>query len=268
LNRLALSIVAVLVTLLFVFPIYWMVSTSVKPHLDAFRAVPVWIFEPTLESFRVVLGDGRFAGSLSNSAIAAVASTAIALVVGSTLAYPLARLRIPGGRNVAFWILSLRILPPIVIALPVFVLFSRIGLSGTLAGLVVLYTFMNLPLATWLLMSFFAEVPEELEHAAMVDGATRLQAFVSVTLPLSVPGFVATGTLATIFAWNEFLFANIITGALTRTAPVALTEYATPVGIFWAEIMAAGTLVVVPVWVGALAAQRYLVRGLTMGALK
>lgn len=268
LGQTAVMIAGWLATLLFLLPLLWMLSTALKPPADAFRPVPVWFFEPTLDNFDAVLSGGLFGRFLSNSAIAAIASTALSLVLGSSLAYPLARLTVPGARHVAFWILSLRILPPIVIVLPVFVLFSQIGLSGSLGGLVILYTFMNLPLATWLLISFFSEVPEELEEAAMVDGAGRLRAFVFITLPLSFPGFVATGTLTTIFAWNEFMFANIMTGALTRTAPVALTQYVTPVGIHWTEIMAAGTLVVFPVWLGALAVQRYLVRGLTMGALK
>jgi multiple sugar transport system permease protein len=263
-----LTIFGFLATAIFLLPVIWMVSTALKTNADAFRAVPVWFFDPTLDNFRAVLSRGLFGRFLSNSAIAALSSTAFALVLGASLAYPLARLKIPGARHIAFWILSLRILPPIVIVLPIFVLFSQIGLSGSLVSLVILYTFMNLPLATWLLISFFSEIPEELEHAAMVDGAGRIRAFVSITLPLSFPGLIATGTLTTIFAWNEFLFANILTGALSRTAPVALTQYVTPVGIQWTEIMAAGTLVVLPVWIGALAVQRYLVRGLTMGALK
>ncbi len=127
---------------------------------------------------------------------------------------------------------------------------------------------MNLPLTVWLLRGFFADLPKEIEEASFVDGAGRLRSFITVTLPLAVPGIVATGLLGFIFAWNEFLFANILTGAATRTAPVALTEYVTPVSVEWNKIMAAGTLVVLPVWLAALSVQRYLVRGLTLGAVK
>jgi ABC-type glycerol-3-phosphate transport system permease component len=131
-----------------------------------------------------------------------------------------------------------------------------------------MYTYMNLPLTVWLLRGFFADLPSEIEEASFVDGASRLRSFFGITVPLTMPGIVATALLAFIFAWNEFLFANILTGADTRTAPVGLTTYVTPTNVEWSHIMAAGTLVVLPVWIGALAAQRYLVRGLTMGAVK
>ena len=127
---------------------------------------------------------------------------------------------------------------------------------------------MNLPLTVWLLRGFFADMPREIEEASFVDGASRLRTFVGVTLPLTAPGLIATGLLCFIFAWNEFLFANILTGADTHTAPVGLTEYVTPVSVEWNKIMAAGTLVVLPVWIGALSVQRFLVRGLTLGAVK
>jgi ABC-type glycerol-3-phosphate transport system permease component len=127
---------------------------------------------------------------------------------------------------------------------------------------------MNLPLVVWLLRGFFADLPVEIEEASFVDGASRVRSFFGITLPLVLPGLISTALLAFIFAWNEFLFANILTGADTRTAPVALTEYVNPVSVEWNNIMAAGTLVVLPVWLGALFAQRYLVRGMTFGAVK
>jgi ABC-type glycerol-3-phosphate transport system permease component len=149
-----------------------------------------------------------------------------------------------------------------------FLMLRSVALTGSVWSLVVVYTFMNLPLTVWLLRGFFADLPVEIEEASFVDGASRLRSFLGITVPLALPGIIATALLAFIFAWNEFLFANILTGADTRTAPVGLTEYVTPTTVEWTNIMAAGTLVVLPVWIGALAAQRYLVRGLTMGAVK
>ncbi|MGA2496047.1 MAG: carbohydrate ABC transporter permease [Roseiarcus sp.] len=249
-------------------PILWMVSTALKTGNQAFSATPQILVAPTLENFVHVFTASAFGSALTISAFAAAVSTLLALVIGAGVAYPLARR--PGAvqQQVAFWILSLRILPPIVIIIPLFLLFRSVGLTGTVWSLIILYTFMNLPLTIWLLRGFFADLPVEIEEAAYVDGASKLRTFLSVTLPLTLPGAISTGLLAFIFAWNEFLFANVLTDASTRTAPVALTEFVNPVSIEWNNIMSAGTLVVLPVWIFALAVQRYLVRGMTMGAVK
>jgi ABC-type glycerol-3-phosphate transport system permease component len=143
-----------------------------------------------------------------------------------------------------------------------------LGLAGSIWGLTILYTYINLPLTVWLLRGFYSDIPVEIEEAAHVDGAGRMRIFVGHTLPLAAPGIVATALLAFIFAWNEYLFANILTNASNQTLPVSLNAYVTPVSILWTQIMAAGTLVAIPVWFAALVAQRYLVRGLTLGAVK
>jgi ABC-type glycerol-3-phosphate transport system permease component len=259
---------ATLATLLFIAPILWMISTALKTGNQAFSATPQILVAPTFENFTHVFTASAFGSALTVSAFAATVSTLLALVIGAGVAYPLARR--PGAvqQQVAFWILSLRILPPIVIIIPLFLLFRSVGLTGTVWSLIILYTFMNLPLTIWLLRGFFADLPVEIEEAAYVDGASKLRTFLDVTLPLTLPGAISTGLLAFIFAWNEFLFANVLTGASTRTAPVALTEFVNPVSIEWNNIMSAGTLVVLPVWIFALAVQRYLVRGMTMGAVK
>ncbi len=262
------AVVAALITLIFLGPIAWMVSTAFKIGNQAFSTTPTIFFSPTLENFIGVFTKSRFGGALSTSLLTATLSTILALILGAGIAYPLARQRIRGQRNLAFWILSLRIVPPIVVIIPLFLMLRTIHLTGSVWSLVLIYSYMNLPLTVWLLRGFFADLPIEIEEASFVDGASRLRSFVGITLPLALPGVVATALLAFIFAWNEFLFANILTGATTRTAPVGLTEYVTPVSIEWNNIMAAGTVVVLPVWIFALAAQRYLVRGLTMGAVK
>ena len=260
--------VAAVITFLYLVPILWMVATAFKIPNQAFAATPTWFFTPTLDNFREVLAGGAFLAYLGNSLIVALVSTVFALALGSGIAYPLARYPVPGKRHLASWILSLRIIPPIVVIVPLFVMLTGVGLRGTIWALVLLYTYMNLPLSVWLLRGFFAEMPVEIEEAARVDGAGGLRIFLQITLPLTAPGMVATGLLSFIFAWNEFLFANVLTGAYNKTAPVGLTEYVTPVSVKWTEIMAAGTLVVIPVWVAALVTQRYLVRGLSMGAVK
>lgn len=267
-RKLLHTVAASTVTFLFLFPILWMIATAFKVPNQAFTETPTWFFTPTLENFREVLAGGSFGAYLGNSLIVASLSTLCALALGSGIAYPLARYPVPGKRQLVSWILSLRIIPPIVVIVPLFVMLSGIGLKGTIWSLVLLYTYMNLPLSVWLLRGFFADMPVEIEEAARVDGAGALRIFLQITVPLTIPGIVATGLLAFIFSWNEFLFANVLTGAYNKTAPVGLTEYVTPVSVKWTQIMAAGTLVVVPVWVAALATQRYLVRGLSMGAVK
>lgn len=259
---------AAVITLVFFAPIYWMVMTAFKTGNEAFATEPALIAWPSLDSFRLVFERNSFALALATSLSVSIVSTALCLMLGAGIAYPLARLRIRGQKHIAFWILSLRIIPPIVVIIPLFLLLRSVALTGSAWSLVVMYTYMNLPLTVWLLRGFFADLPKEIEEASFVDGAGRLRSFATITLPLAVPGIVATGLLCFIFAWNEFLFANILTGAATRTAPVALTEYVTPVSVEWNKIMAAGTLVVLPVWLAALSVQRYLVRGLTLGAVK
>jgi ABC-type glycerol-3-phosphate transport system permease component len=262
------GVVALLLTIVFLGPIIWMISTAFKLGNQAFSATPTIFVSPTLENFRDVLSDSTFTKALATSVFTAGVSTILALLLGAGIAYPLARQRMRGQQHLAFWILSLRIIPPVVVIIPLFLMLRSIGLTGSVWSLVVMYTYMNLPLTVWLLRGFFADLPAEIEEASFVDGASRLRSFFGITVPLTMPGIVATALLAFIFAWNEFLFANILTGADTRTAPVGLTTYVTPTNVEWSHIMAAGTLVVLPVWIGALAAQRYLVRGLTMGAVK
>lgn len=261
-------VAALLVTLLFLGPIIWMVTTAFKLTTDAFTQTPIWFFKPTLANFRLVFNGGGFLHSAMQSLVAASVSTFAALVLGSGIAYPLARYRLRGKQHLAFWILSLRIIPPIVTVVPVFLMMRTLGLSGKIESLALLYTYMNLPLTVWLLRGFYADLPIEIEEAAAVDGASRMRIFFEHTIRLAAPGIVATALLAFIFSWNEYLFANILTNASNQTLPVSLNAYVTPVSILWTQIMAAGTLVVIPVWIAALVAQRYLVRGLTMGAVK
>lgn len=260
--------VGVLALLLFLFPVFWMAITSIKNTAQAFQSEPVWFFRPTLENYRQVLVERNFIAYIGNSILVGVIATLATLVLAMTIAYPLARYNPKGEHQITAWILSLRIIPPIVSVIPLYILFSRINLVDRYPALIIMYTFMNLPLAVWMLRGFFAEIPRELEEASLVDGNTAMGTFLRVVLPLVTPGLVSTGMLALIFCWNEFLFANVLTAARAKTAPVGLTEYATPTGVLWTQIMAAGTVVVLPVLVAGIFIQRYLVRGLAAGAVK
>ena len=260
--------VGVVALLLFLFPIFWMVLTSVKTTAQAFTSDPVLVFQPTLDNYREVLFERGFSKYIGNSLVIGVIATLLTLVLAVTVAYPLARYDLRGGRQITSWILSLRIIPPIVSVVPLYIIFSNLNLVDQYPALIIMYTFMNLPLAVWLLRGFFADIPRELEEAALVDGSSPVGGFFRIVLPLVVPGLVATGMLSLIFCWNEFLFANVLTAARAKTAPVGLTEYATPTGVLWTQIMAAGTVVVLPVMVVGVFIQGFLVRGLAAGAVK
>lgn len=259
---------ALLATVIFVFPILWMFLTAFKTGNQAFSNSAALFFTPTLENFRAIIVDSDFGSAVLTSVKVAGLSTLLALLLGSGIAYPMARYPFRGEKSLAEWMMSLRIIPPIVTIIPMFLIMRAIGLSGTDWSVIVVYTFMNLPLAVWLLRGFYRDVPKEIEEAAELDGLGQLGIFFRIVVPLAAPGIVATGLLCLMFAWNDFLFANILTGANTRTATVALTEFVTPVGVAWTKIMAAGTVVVLPVFIAALGAQKYLVRGLTMGSVK
>lgn len=260
--------IAALATAGFIAPILWMVLTAFKTSNQAFSQTPVLFFSPTLDNFTQVFGGSQFGYALVNSIQVSVISALLAVLLGSGIAYPLARFYFRGKQQLSTWILSLRIIPPIVTIIPLFLMMRSVHLNGTLLSIILLHTFMNLPLAVWLLRGFYAEVPKELEEAAAIDGLSRSGIFLRIVLPLAMPGVASTALLSFVFSWNEFLFANILSGAYTRTATVALTEFVTPVGTEWTRIMAAGTIVAVPVWLAALASQKYLVRGLTLGAVK
>lgn len=264
----ARMIIALIATFFFIAPVLWMVTTAFKTGNQAFSREVQWFFTPTLDNFTHIITGSNFTFALINSIQVSVISSVVAILLASGIAYPLARFDIRGKSAIAGTILSLRIVPPIVTIIPLFLVMRAIGLNGSLFAIIVLHVFMNLPLAVWLLRGFFEDVPKEIEEAAQLDGLNHVQTFFRIVVPLAVPGIAATALLCFVFSWNEFLFASILSNAGSQTVTVALTQYVTPVGTQWTQIMAAGTLVAIPVWIAALSAQKYLVRGLTFGAVK
>lgn len=261
-------IIVIIAMVCFIFPIIWMVLTSLKNQNDAFTAVPKWIFTVTWDNYKMVLFERDFLKYLLNSLYVSSFSTVLAVFLGSGIAYPFARYNLKGTSNILTWILTLRIIPPIVSILPIYLLFSKLGMLDSYTSLILMYTFMNLPLAIWLLYGFFKDIPGEIEESALIDGCNRFTAFFRVILPIIGPGLVSAGLLSFIFAWNEFLFANILSGPSVRTAPVGLNEYATPVSVLWGQIAAAGTMIILPIAIITIVLQRKMVSGLTMGAVK
>lgn len=267
------SIVIYLVAVTFVgfclLPFYVMITTALKREGDIFAWPPVFIFEPTLDSIRAAFFGGRSViPYLINSAAIAGVSTVLATALGSMAAFGLSRFRFRGSASLSFWILSTRMAPPVAFLVPMFIIFRNLGLIDTHLALVVIYTSMNLSFVTWVLIGFFKEIPVELEEAALMDGYTYWQYFRRIALPLVRPGLAATAILSAIFAWNEFLFALILTSKRAATIPIYLAGFSESMGIKWGEFMAVGCFAVIPIMIFTLALQKHLVRGLTFGAVK
>jgi multiple sugar transport system permease protein len=259
--------VAAAVTVVFLFPIYWLVTIAFKTPDEIFASPPVWWpGSLQLSNFAVLFRDGD-AWTVWNSLVIATVSTAVATVLGTMCAYSIARFR-TGGDNFALWILSNRMVPPIVIVFPVFLLYVQLGWVDSFTGLIVLYTAFNLPYVIWMMRGYIQDVPLELEESALVDGCTRWGVFRKVVLPMARTGIFATAVFTFVFAWNEFLFALVLTRSNVTTFPVQVTHYFGGQSNFWAKIAAMSVLGTVPIFVAVAALQRYLVRGISLGAVK
>jgi len=268
-----LRILCLSVAILFALaPVYWMLTISLKTEVDQFASPPPWfIFTPTLEHYYDAFVSRGFGQYLLTSAIVAVTSTACALIIGTLAAYALARFELPWQLNkqLSLWILSTRMFPAIVTAVPLFLMMRDLRLLNTQASLIIVYTAFNLPFVIWMMRGFFADLPRDLEEAALVDGDSRIGALVRVVLPLVAPGLAATAVFCLIVSWNEFLFALVLTQTdASMTLPVGIAGRVTQYEIKWGVMSAAASVAIIPILVFALALQRYLVRGLSMGAVK
>jgi multiple sugar transport system permease protein len=267
-SKLILFIVFGVFLFWWLFPVYWMLSSSFKIEVSMFTIPPQWIFKPSLENYKTLFSTLGFSSYVLNSIIASSFSTAIALFLGSLAGYGLARGKIPRKNDIAFWMISTRMAPIVGVILPLYLIFRGLHLVGTLQGLIIAYTTFNLPFAVWLMRGFFMEIPRDVEEAALVDGCSKLQTFFYVALPLAKPGLVAMGVLCFMFAWNDYAFAVIFTSGKTQTLPVACARLMTEYGIVWGQVMTTGTILVAPVLFLGIVIRKYLVRGLTMGAIR
>ncbi|MCO5090612.1 carbohydrate ABC transporter permease [Bosea sp. (in: a-proteobacteria)] len=264
-KRLLLSTLCLAIGVVYLFPYAWMVLTGFRSALDTLSLR--FVFEPTLEGFRAVIGDSIFRAYMLNSIIVATATTALVLTVAAPAAFALAHLPIRGTGFLLF-VLIVRMVPGIAILIPIYLVASRLGLLDTHGVLIVLYSTFNLPFAIWLLRGFFCDVPGEIREAAIIDGCSERQVFLKIMLPLTSSGIVATGVFVFIAAWNEFLFALALTNNFAATAPLAMVAFRSEYGVQWPSIGAAAFIISTPVVLFAVVMQRFLVRGLTMGSVK
>jgi multiple sugar transport system permease protein len=294
----SLVILYALITLI---PLYWIVSTSWKSPPDAISYPPKVVFGPTLEGYcnlfttrtrqtedyikslgppsgtcdevardreMVIAGPSNYAPRFVNSVITAFGSTALAVFLGTLAAYGFSRFKVPLADDLLFFILSTRMMPPIAVAIPIYLMYRELGLSDTKLGMILLYTSVNVSLAVWLLKGFIDEIPREYEDAAMIDGYTRLQAFRKVVLPQAATGIAATAIFCLIFAWNEYAFAVLLTSGAAQPAPPFIPTIIGEGGMDWPAVASGTTLFLIPILLFTVLLRKHLLRGITFGAVR
>lgn len=282
-------------------PLLWVVATSFKSPTDAIAYPPKLMFEPTVEGYvnlltertratpqmlaeagepttiaerivrergMVITGQSRYGQRFLNSVIIGFGSTALCMILGTAAAYAFSRFRVPLKDDLLFFILSTRMMPPIAVAIPIFLMFRQLGLSDTHLGMILLYTAVNLSLSVWLLKGFIDEIPVEYEEAALIDGYTRFQAFMKVVLPQAATGIASTAIFCLIFAWNEYAFAVLLTSGTAQTAPPFIPTIIGVGGKDWPAVAAGATIFLMPVMVFTILLRKHLLRGITFGAVR
>ena len=282
-------------------PLLWIIATGFKSPNDSIAYPPVILFEPTMEGYvnlftdrtratpqmlkdagppetwydeiaqnrgTVITGPSRYGERFLNSVIIGFGSTALCMILGTAAAYAFSRFRVPLKDDLMFFILSTRMMPPIAVAIPIFLMFRNLGLSDTHLGMILLYTAVNLSLSVWLLKGFIDEIPVEYEEAALIDGYTRFEAFIKVVLPQAITGIASTAIFCLIFAWNEYAFAVLLTSGDAQTAPPFIPTIIGVSGKDWPAVAAGATLFLVPVMVFTVLLRKHLLRGITFGAVR
>lgn len=242
--------------------------TAFKPKIIWVASPPVWNFTPTLENFGFILLSEGHLQNLINSLIISLGSVTVALVVGIPAAYAFARFNFGGSKALLSWLISLRMVPPVVVGIPFYAMFYLLGLRNTHLGLIIAYLSFSIPLVIWIMRGFFADLPSAMEESAMVDGCGRLEALRRVVLPVVAPGIMSTGLLVFIFTWSEYLLAVMLSSRETATLPVAAATYVGLAEVAWGNVFAINLVIMVPVMILALILQRQLLRGLTFGLIE
>lgn len=253
------------IALVVLFPFLWMLSSSFKTQVDIIAWPPKLLFEPTLANYRKVFGEQDFLKYFLNSTIVGVSAVGISLLLGLPAAYSIARFR---QRRLAVFILLARLMPGISFLMPWYIVFSRLDLMDSYTALILSHILIALPIVVWIMSTYFASIPPELEESAMVDGATRQYAFWAIILPLSGPGVITATTLSFLFSWNNFMFSQVLSMEKTRTLPIAVYNFLSYAEVDWGGVMAAAVAIMTPAIILTMIFQKYVVKGLTMGAVK
>ncbi|MDR0959996.1 MAG: carbohydrate ABC transporter permease [Propionibacteriaceae bacterium] len=253
------------ILLVFLGPIVWMILASLKLNVDIYDSAKTFVFSPTLANYETVFGQANYGLYIWNSFVIAAVSTALSLVLGIPAAYAMARFVMRRSANL---VLLARVIPGVSLLIPWYYVFSSLRMVGGYSVLILAHMFVALPLIVYIMMSFFEQLPEELEESGQVDGLTPIGAFLRITLPLSAPGIATATILSFIFSWNNFMFALVLSSSGTKTLPVAIFDFIGYASIDWGGLMAASVVVTIPIMVIALFTQKYIVTGFTAGATK
>lgn len=263
-----LYIIAAIIVVWSVLPILWMALSSLKVNTNMFTFPPQFIFKPDFGTYKYMFTEADFGKFLINSLVASVVSTIISLVIGAFGGYALARGNFKNKKGISFWFISTRMAPIPAVVLPLYLMFSKLHLVGSMFGLIFAYTTFNLPFALWMMMVFFADVPIAIEEASRIDGCTKIQSFYNISLPSVSPGLASTSVLCMMFSWNDYIYASSLTDASTQTIPVAASLLVSQTGIAWGQAMATGTIIVLPMLVLGLIVRKNLAKGFSLGAVK
>jgi multiple sugar transport system permease protein len=255
----------VTIAMIVLFPFLWMLSSSFKTQLDIIAWPPKIIFSPTLQNYEKVFGEQDFLKYFINSTVVGTAAVGVSLILGLPAAYSISRFK---QRKLAVFILLARLMPGISFLMPWYIVFSRLGLMDSYTALILSHILIALPIVVWIMSSYFATIPPDLEESAMVDGATRQYAFWKIILPLSGPGIITATTLSFIFSWNNFMFSQVLSMEKTKTLPIAVYNFLSYAEVDWGGVMAAAVAIMAPAIVLTMIFQKYVVKGLTMGAVK
>lgn len=264
-NRIVFYIILAVIILWTAFPFLYMVLNSLKQNVDLFNIKKLFLFTPTMKNYKDVFTRYDFSDPLKNTTIVSVTSTALSLLIGVPAAYSIARFR---QKTFSVVILAVRIIPGIAFLVPWYILFTKLGLTGTYTSLILCHMLIGLPYIVWIMIPFFEKLPVELEESALVDGCTRMQAFLKIMLPLSKSGLITATLLVFIGSWNNFIFGLILGTAKTQPLPVAIFRFISYTEVNWGGLMAASVVITLPIIVLALILQKYIIAGLTAGAVK
>jgi ABC-type glycerol-3-phosphate transport system permease component len=258
----------IIIFIVYVLPILWVISTSFKFERDALSIPPKIFFEPTLENYQKAFTKNGMSANFINSIIISVGSSLFGLILGIPAAYALSRFQFRQNSAVYMWFLGTRMAPPFLTVLPIFIISRQINLYDTIGLIIVVNMLMNISWVVWMMRSFFDEIPSEIDEACLVDGCNRFSTLFKVILPLAKPGIAATLIFCMIVSWNEYFFAMVLTSIKARTLPATLTTFISVFGLLWGQMCAAATVIMLPILIFTWFTQRYLIRGLTMGAVK
>lgn len=247
------------------FPFLWMLSSSFKTQVDIVAWPPRLVFAPTLQNYERVFREQNFLRYFINSSIVGISAVAFSLVMGLPAAYSIARFK---QKRLSIFILVARLMPGISFLMPWYIIFSRLKLMDSYVALILSHMLIALPIVVWIMSSYFETIPVEMEESAMVDGATRQRAFLSVVLPIAGPGIVTSVTLSFIFSWNNFMFSQVLSMEKTKTLPIAIYNFVSYAEVDWGAVMAAAVAIMAPAIILTMIFQKYVVKGLTMGAVK